>query len=143
MKHSDIATMKTLALDFGAVRIGVAIGDDAIGVAHARTFLPHDAATIEAINRLVINEKIGHVLVGHPIGLDGNSTSQTKAAEAFAMQLQQHIYAPVELVDERYSSREAHANLTAGKRRAHEHKKYVDSEAARIFLQAYFDKDDV
>jgi len=111
-----------------------------IGVANARSFLPSTADAIENISTLIKNEKIGRVLVGHPLGLDGSSTAQTQSVESFAAQLRQAVDIPVELVDERYSSREAHANLVAGDMKTKEHKNYVDSEAARIFLQTYFDK---
>ena len=111
-----------------------------IGVANARSFLPSTADAIENISTLIKNEKIDRVLVGHPLGLDGSSTAQTQSVESFAAQLRQAVDIPVELVDERYSSREAHANLVAGDMKTKEHKNYVDSEAARIFLQTYFDK---
>lgn len=133
--------MNILALDVGDVRIGVALGNAAIGIAHARDVIRNGEHAFDAIIRLISDEKIGYILVGHPRGLGGQTTKQTLIVEAFAERLKEMTHLPIELVDERLSTVAAHANLRAAALKTKHHRAYVDSEAARILLQEWFDSE--
>ena len=132
--------MKILALDFGEKRIGLAVGDLEIGVAAARNFLANNANIFETITKLVNYEKVTKILVGLPRGFSGE-TKQTKLARDFAKKLEAKVSATVELADERFTSRIAKANLQIVGKKFRRQKKLIDSEAARIILQEYFDSD--
>ncbi|MFH0776042.1 MAG: Holliday junction resolvase RuvX [Patescibacteria group bacterium] len=133
------ALMKMLALDFGEKRIGLAVGDSTIGVAAARSFLINDAEIFVNLAKLVEHEGITKILVGLPLGLK-NETAQTRSARAFAAKLDAKVAATVELLDERFTSKIAAANLRSAGENARAQKTRVDSESARIILQEYFDK---
>ncbi len=132
--------MKLLALDFGKKRIGVAAGDSKIGVAAARNFLENNSEIFENLAELVKRENVEKILVGLPRGLQGE-TKQTNAARDFAAKLNVETDAIVELVDERFTSRIAGANLQAAGKNSRQQKNLVDSESARIILQEYLDYD--
>ncbi len=132
--------MKILALDFGEKRIGAAVGDSKIGVAAARNFLANNTDIFETIAKLVDREKITKILVGLPRGFSGE-TEQTKSARKFAMELGSKTSATVELIDERFTSRIAEANLQAADKNSRKQKSLIDSESARIILQEYLDSD--
>lgn len=133
-----------LAFDFGLRRIGVAVGESELGIAHA---LPALAALTQtgrmtAIERLLQEWRPSLLLIGRPLGDDGAVQEMTRRAERFARQLNGRFGLPVRLVDERYSSVEAESRVRAayGRRRAVElaRGKALDSQAAQILLEQYF-----
>jgi putative Holliday junction resolvase len=140
----DQASRTVLAFDFGLQRIGVAVGEAALGSAHP---LPALAAATQpgrltAIERLVKQWQPALLVVGRPLGEDGAPHEMTRRAERFARQLNGRFGLPVELVDERYSSAEAESRVRAayGARKAVKlaRGKALDSQAAQILLEQYF-----
>ena len=134
--------MKIIALDFGARRIGLAIGDTDVGVAASRDFLTNDADTIENITELVERESIDKILIGLPRGLQ-HETAQTEVTRDFAKKLDAKVSIPLKFIDERFTSRIAEANLQTAEINSRKQKSLVDSEAARIILQEYLDESEV
>ena len=135
-----------LAFDFGLQRIGVAVGEPETGSAHP---LPGVAALsapgrFTAIARLVKEWKPALLVVGRPLGEDGEPHETTRRAERFARQLSGRFRLPVELVDERYSSVEVESRMRAvyGSRKAANlaRGKALDSHAAQLLIEQYFDE---
>jgi putative Holliday junction resolvase len=135
-----------LSFDFGLQRVGVAVGEAELGTAHP---LPPLAAATQpgrfsAIERLVKEWRPALFVVGRPLGEDGAPHETTRRAERFARQLGGRFGLPVELVDERYSSAEVESRVRAayGRRRAVAlaRGKLLDSQAAQLLLQQYFDE---
>jgi putative Holliday junction resolvase len=134
-----------LSFDFGLQRVGVAVGECEVGTAHP---LPPLAAASQsgrftAIARLVNEWRPALFVVGRPLGEDGAPHETTRRAERFARQLGGRFGLPVELVDERYSSVEVESRMRAayGARKAVKlaRGKALDSQAAQLLLQQYFD----
>jgi putative Holliday junction resolvase len=118
-----------LAFDFGLKRIGVAVGEPELGIAHA---LPGIAAPgIAAIERLVEEWRPATLVVGLPVAERGEH-ALARQVQRFARRLAGRFHLPVETVDERYTSVEAERLLRGAKR------KPVDSVAARLILEQYF-----
>lgn len=133
-----------LAFDFGLQRIGVAVGEPELGTAHP---LPVVAAVTQpgrmtAIERLVKEWKPALFVIGRPLGEDGAPHEMTRRAERFARQLNGRFRLPVELVNEGYSSAEAETRVRAAygarKAAALARGKALDSQAAQILLEQYF-----
>ena len=134
------ATGTVLAFDFGIKRIGVAVGESMIGLAHPLAEISSEESEPRfATIALVVDEwKPQHLVVGLPLAADGTEHELTRRAKRFARQLEGRFSLPVSLVDERYSSVEAEAGLRqTGARRALREKR-VDSAAAQVILQQYF-----
>ena len=134
------ASGTVLAFDFGIKRIGVAVGESMIGLAHplAEISSEENEPRFAAIARIVKEWKPQHLVVGLPLAADGTEHELTRRAKRFARQLEGRFSLPVSLVDERYSSVEAEAGLRqSGARRALREKR-VDSAAAQVILQQYF-----
>lgn len=129
--------MKIAALDFGEAKVGVAIGDSKIGIASPRNFLVNDRKLIEMLVDFFAAEKVEKVIVGIPHGFRGE-TPQTQSVRDFAEKLAKQGIV-VEFLDERFTSKLAEANLYAGNLDSRQQKTRIDSEAARIILQDYFD----
>jgi putative holliday junction resolvase len=140
-----MTTVKTvLAFDFGLKRIGIACGDTL-----TRSAAPQPAAVAgqsgpdwEAIARAVRALAPGLLVVGAPYNDDGSEAAFAAAARAFAAELERRFALPVHLVDERFSSLEANAQLKArrasGARRRRIGKADIDSAAAAVILGRYF-----
>lgn len=131
--------MRTLGLDVGERRIGLAISDPdgrlalPIG-AHERR--GDDIGTMIALAR---REEAQRIVVGLPLSLDGSHGPQADIAAAFAEQLRQRAGIEVVLWDERLSSREADHYLRASGTRGKPAKAQRDAVAASIILQSYLD----
>lgn len=120
--------MKTLAIDYGTKRIGLAISDEMGQLARELAILSPDEFW-EKIPDIVIQESVGKLIVGLPLNMAGVDTDKTTEARLFAEQLEQKLQIPLELVDERLSS--TMAEQIAGS------SKNIDSLSAQIFLQNY------
>ncbi len=130
---------RIIALDVGSKRIGVAISDELGILATPRGIIRHRsyAWDFAEIAQLVDSNQAERVLVGHPLGLAGNSTQQTRLVERFAARLAVHLAVPVELWDERLTTQAA-LGITGRGREARQTGQR-DAVAAAILLQAYLD----
>jgi len=119
-----------LAFDFGLKRIGVAVGEPELRTAH-----PLPAVTrFQQIEHLVDEWKPSGLVVGLPTSVQGEAHKMTRQAEDFARRLEKRFKLPVARVDERYTSVEAESKLRGMKNKA------VDSVAAQLILEQYFDE---
>jgi putative Holliday junction resolvase len=119
-----------LAFDFGTKRIGVAVGEPELRTAHP---LPA-VSDFSKIQELVKEWKPTHLVVGLPTSAQGEAHAMTKQAEDFARRLERRFKLPVARVDERYTSVEAERKLRGLKNKA------IDSVAAQLILEQYFDQ---
>lgn len=122
-----------LSLDYGEKRVGVAIAHMVARLPRPVATLTNDETLFDGIRTLVAQERVALVLVGLPRGMDGGYTAQTRAAEAFAEQLQEILDVPVELTDETLTSVDAESSLAG---RAH-NKGDIDALAAAYILERY------
>jgi putative pre-16S rRNA nuclease len=138
------AVETVLAFDFGLRRIGLASGDTL-----TRSAAPRPPVTVtrsgpdwDAIARAVRALAPARLVVGAPYNADGSEGVLTEAARGFAAELERRFALPVHLVDERFSSLEASAQLKArrasGERRRRVRSADVDSAAAAVILGRYF-----
>ncbi|MEY4207918.1 MAG: hypothetical protein RLZZ20_1070 [Pseudomonadota bacterium] len=120
-----------IAFDFGLRRIGVAIGNRLLKQAQPLAVI--DAATndakFSAIAALISEWQPEAVVVGLPLHPDGAEHEMSVRCRRFANQMNGRFGLPTTLVDERYTS--AVLNPARGE--------HVDSEAAALILQQYFD----
>jgi putative Holliday junction resolvase len=94
--------MKVMALDFGSARTGVAVSDPT-GVV-ARPLGVVERADIDRIATLARDERVGEIVVGHPLTLGGERGEQARATEHFAAKLRKAVDVPVVLFDERFTT---------------------------------------
>jgi putative Holliday junction resolvase len=119
-----------LAFDFGLKRIGVAVGEPELRTAHP---LPA-VANFSEIEKLVDEWKPASLVVGLPTSTQGLPHKMTRQCEDFARRLEKRFKLPVARVDERYTSVEAESRLKGVKNKA------IDSVAAQLILEQYFDQ---
>lgn len=128
-----------LSFDFGFRRIGVAVGQTLTGTASALETVSHgQRPDWTAIERLVKEWRPALLLVGLPLGADGEETDMSKAARSFGAALQKRFAAPVEYIDERLTSRAAEARFAeqraAGARRRKDAGQ-LDAIAAQVICE--------
>ena len=139
--------MKILALDFGEKRIGVAVSDPLGIVAQGLTVIKRSnlPADLSAIRTLVCEEEVGHILVGHPLNMDGTEGPMAKKVQGFVDRLAAFLgdaSPPIELLDERLSTEVAEGILMERGVGWKQRKQVVDQVAAAVILQEYLDTRD-
>jgi putative Holliday junction resolvase len=135
-------TGTVLAFDFGAKRIGTAVGETVTGIAHPLTTI-HAAdkqRRYAAIAALIGEWQPALLVVGLPSHMDGSEHEISRLARKFAAELTRRYGLPVELVDERLTSVAAESSLGESGVAAHKRKNLVDAVAAQHILQDYLDR---
>jgi putative Holliday junction resolvase len=99
--------VKVLALDHGTVRTGVAVSDETETLARPLTVVERVGtdAGFAALLTLLEAERPGRIVVGLPLSLDGGEHGQARLVRAFADRVAGALDVPVELFDERFTSR--------------------------------------
>jgi putative Holliday junction resolvase len=125
--------VRVLALDHGAVRTGVAISDETGTLARPLTVVDRVGknAGFAALLVLIAEQDPGCIVVGLPVSLDGRQHDQARLARAFAERLKAAVDIPVELYDERFTSRLADQRGGSAPR---------DARAAATLLEEYLRK---
>jgi putative Holliday junction resolvase len=129
------------AIDYGTVRIGVAVTDPARTLAspfenYTRRGPKQDA---DFFRRLASEERIRLFVVGLPVHLDGRESQKSTEAREFARWLGELTGVPVELFDERFTSSEAERLLIEAGLTSKRRKERLDKLAAQILLTAYLE----
>lgn len=133
--------VRSAAIDYGKVRVGLAVSDELGLLAHARPHLDgsNPGRLVDALARLANEEDIEVFIVGLPRRLDGSEGASARRARAFAERLQRRSGKPVILLDERLTTKQAGAQLTAIGRNTREQRSLIDSVSAALLLQTYLD----
>jgi len=131
--------MRSLGLDIGDKRIGVALSDPDGVLAVPFTIISRkgDAADIEAITSIVSQQQAGRIIVGLPRSMDGSTGGQADKVRTFTQKLCAQIEVPVEFRDERLTTVLAKRLMrSVGKSK----KTRDDAVAAALILQGYLDE---
>jgi putative Holliday junction resolvase len=101
--------MRVLALDYGSARCGCAVSDPTGVLATPLEPVPAPATRrgLGRLRALVAELEVEAVVVGLPLSLSGRDTAQTRETRSFAATLQRALPVPVELYDERFTTRMA------------------------------------
>ena len=136
--------MRSLGLDVGDRRIGVAISDALGLLASPLSVLEgqDEASAIAAILRIAQENRVERIIVGLPRSMDGTIGPQAEKVQAFTRKLEQQSPVPVEYRDERLTTVTAKRMLQeAGSKKSHKYKKTsYDAAAAAVILQSYLNE---
>jgi putative Holliday junction resolvase len=130
-----------LAFDFGEKRIGVAVGDTTVGIAHPLQTISAESNDIrfDTIAALIAEWRPTRLVVGLPLSLEGEEHELTRLSRKFARRREGRFGLPTLLVDERLSSAEASQTLNELGIRGRSQKPMLDQVAAQRILQSFFD----
>jgi putative Holliday junction resolvase len=134
-------TGRVAGIDFGTVRVGIAISDPGRTIASPYENYTRGGPEKDGrrFRRLVEEEDVRLFVVGLPVHLSGEESAKSREAREFGRWLGEISQIPVVYFDERFTSLEAErmlldANLTSKRR-----KKRLDMLAAQVMLAAYLE----
>jgi putative Holliday junction resolvase len=129
-----------LAVDVGSVRVGVARSDPNGILASPLTVVRSGPSELDELATLVAGADAIEVIVGLPTSLSGREGLAAAAARSFAAELAGRLAPiPVRLVDERFTTTQAHDALRRGGKDSRARRDTVDAAAAAVLLQAALD----
>ena len=138
--------MRTLAIDLGTRRVGLALSDEG-----GRFATPLDVLTVSSPDHalgqvlpVIQTEAVQRVVLGVPLNMDDTLGPAARTTVAWGRALAARANIPVVFVDERLSSFAAEQTLAdrkrAGEKLTHQRKKQqLDAVAAASFLQQFLD----
>ena len=132
---------RILALDLGKKRIGMALSDELGITAQGLPTLErrNKRADFAALASVVRDNDVRQIVLGLPLRLSGEEGSQADWVRSFAVELQGHVNVPVDLRDERWTSKQAERVLMGSGIRNEDRKPAIDRISAVILLQDYLD----
>lgn len=132
---------RIVGLDFGTVRIGVAVSDERHILARSLGMLQNTTDFSKKLMDLLKKEgAIDKIVVGLPLKLSGQDSAMTEATRKFAKTLEESSKLPVELWDERLTSALIERSLVDAGVRRKERAQMSDTLSAVIILQSYLDR---
>jgi putative Holliday junction resolvase len=136
-----MSTGRILGIDYGSVRIGLALTDPLRILASGAGTLQNDGEAFRKIADLVGREDVRLIVVGMPYAPDGGKGEKAKEVELFIGRLRAVIGVPIETWDESFTSKNAEAALRKGglKKKQRRERHRIDEMAARLLLQEYLD----
>jgi len=140
---SSVSSVRTLALDIGDVRCGVAVSDPSGTVASPVSVL--DTVKLKndqrPLQRLIDDYEVERIAIGLPVTMAGEEGAQARHVRALTAKLLRGIDIPVVYFDERLSSVEARRALREQGVSEREARGSVDKLAATVFLQSLLDSE--
>jgi putative Holliday junction resolvase len=124
-----------LALDYGSARCGCAVSDPtgALATPLEPVLRPATRAGLWRLGELVQSYGVQRVVVGLPLSMSGRDSAQTRETREFARTLEEVLPVPVELYDERLTTRLAERFGGTGSE---------DSRAAAWLLESWLSAND-
>jgi putative Holliday junction resolvase len=134
--------MRSLGLDIGDKRIGVALSDPEGILASPFTIINcrDETADIEAIVDIINQHQVEQIIVGLPRSMDGSIGKQAEKVKAFTQRLCSHTEVPVAFRDERLTTVSARRLMQTANHKKAKKKAKHDAIAAALILQGYLDE---
>jgi putative holliday junction resolvase len=132
---------RILALDYGTKRVGVAVTDPLQIIANGLTTIP-EKDIWKFLAEYFAKEKVECVVIGYPVQASGKGSESLRVINPFIKKfIKDYPGVPIELADERYTSKIAHQTMISGglKKKDRQNKNMVDTISATIILQGYLE----
>jgi len=134
--------MKTLGLDLGTKRIGVAVSDKSSRIALPIATLSGEQPTCEIIAdilNLADQHEAQKIVIGMPTSLSGQAGPAAQKAAQFARALAAKTSLQVITWDERLTTALAEKTMISANVRRRQRRQRIDEVAATLILQNYLD----
>ncbi len=127
-----------MSIDYGDVRIGLALSDPLKIISSGYKTLKNAglSGVLSDIKEIIAGEEIELIVLGHPLGLDGNKTKKTLQVEEFSEKLKK-LGVPVVLYDESFSTVRAQQIIHDMGKKTGNNKEKIDMLAAQVILEDY------
>jgi len=132
---------RVMALDYGEVRIGIALSDPTRFLASG--YENYDRKNLELdcqhIAQIVKDNNVKVIVLGLPINMNGTIGTRVEKTYEFAENLSKYTDAKIEYLDERLTSVSAEKILISADVSRKKRKQVLDKLSATIILQDYLD----
>jgi len=131
---------RIMAFDYGTKRIGIAVTDPFQIIATGLTTI-HPKDALAFLKKYMETEEIERFIVGEPKQMDGTASQSLQYVKGFVTLLKKNFPVPIELIDERFTSKMASAVIAQSglKKTDRQKKELVDTVSATIILQSYLE----
>ena len=137
--------MRSLGIDLGTRRIGVAMSDSSGVIASPLTVLPRSSTHAQdhkKIQDLIDEYEVDCVVVGMPLSMSGKVGPAAKSAQDEIDEMESALSVPVYSYDERLTSKTANESMMQANMKAQARRRIVDKIAAAVMLQGWLDHAD-
>ena len=130
-----------MGIDPGARRVGLALGDDEIGLASPHKTLTRrdDASLLRELIAELRAQEVETVVLGLPLRMNGLEGPEAKRARLLARTIEREGQVKVVLWDERLTTVAAERQLRTAGLRGEKKRSLIDQAAATVLLQSYLD----
>ena len=133
--------MRTLGIDYGDARIGIAI-TDLLGItAQGLETIHHngnDKIALKRIEEIVTEYEVGTIVIGMPLNMNGTKAERVEKTEKFIHKLKcKFNTAKIESVDERLTTVAAHKTMNLLGINKFKKRDIVDTISAVYILETY------
>lgn len=148
--------MTWLGIDLGDARVGLALSDPELTLAHPIGNIQAYGDSFRALDDVIYvieDEQVDHIVIGLPLLLNGDEGKSAKKARRWAANLVKRIdrmiedgeihlntTPDVELMDERLTTVSAHRQLHEANIAGRRHRPMVDQQSAVVILQSALDR---
>jgi len=134
--------MRSLGIDFGEKRIGLAISDPGGRLAVPLRTLErrNDRSALRQIAEIAREEGVARLVLGEPVGLDGQRGANAERVRRFGERLAGLTGLPLELIGEALTTVEATERLRQAGVDTRREPARIDAVAAQILLQEALDR---
>lgn len=133
--------MRILGIDYGDVRVGVAVSDPLGFTAQGLETVQNRGkkSVLEALAKICAEYSVAEVVIGLPRNMDGSIGPRAKAVMDLLPELEVAVKVPVTTWDERLSSRQVERSMLEGGLSRQKRKENSDRLAATLILQSYLE----
>lgn len=141
--------MRTLGIDYGTKRIGLAISDEGSKLAFPKEIILNNGDTLNNIEKIIKNENIDEIVVGESVDFSGQLNALSARIEVFILELKERFSLPIHKQVEFLTSVEARKSgqnkKSISSTQSHSKVKQIksgriDAQAAALILQRFLDK---
>ena len=136
--------MRMLGIDYGEARVGIAITDELnITVQGLETIQRNgsDKVILRRLDEIFEKYKVGTIVVGMPLNMDGTMSERAKITEEFIHKLKcKYNKMKIETIDERLTTVEAHRTMNFLDVKKNKKRNIVDTISAVYILETYLNK---
>ncbi len=132
---------RILAIDYGEVRIGLAVSDPLRIFAFPLMVIDLRKIPdfIKSIESIIKEKEVKKIIIGYPLKLDGTEGIQAEKVRRFVEEIKQKIEIEIEMVDERLTTTIAQRSLTNIGIGRKKQKNIIDEVAASKLLETYLE----
>ena len=136
--------MRILGIDYGDVRTGIAITDSLGIIAQGLETVNNnnsDRVLLKRVEEIISKYEVETIVIGMPLNLKGEKTVRAEKTEKFIHKLKcKFNKIPIEIVDERLTTVQAHKTMNFLDVDKRKKKNIVDTIAAVYILETYLGK---